>query len=73
MIDYFKFEPSNETIIVGPTLEGVGFYPSLTKSLQFEGKKIWCCGDCSGLFRGIVSAMVSGIYVAKQIIKMEAI
>ncbi len=52
-----------DTQIVGPTIEGIGYYPDLD-DLKIPEEEIWVCGDASGIFRGIVAAMLSGLYVA---------
>ena len=54
-----------------PVCEGVGFYPTF----EGGGLKLWhapdvrVIGDATGVFRGIVPAMISGIAVAQDIIK----
>lgn len=52
--------------IIGPTIEGVGYYPKLDENLKVKNENIWFIGDATGEFRGIVAAMVSGVYVAQQ-------
>lgn len=54
--------------VFGPTVEGVGFYPNLNrKRLNIENEKIWITGDCTGIFRGLMAALLSGIFVAQQV------
>jgi hypothetical protein len=53
--------------IIGPTLEGIGWYPQLDSKLKIEHLPIWVCGDSSGSFRGIVAALISGHYVRSQL------
>ncbi|ATZ80365.1 putative FAD-dependent dehydrogenase [Bodo saltans virus] len=49
----------------GPTIEGVGYYPQLEpKSLKIVDNDIWTLGDTTGIFRGLVPAMISGYYLA---------
>ena len=61
----------------GPTIEGVGLYPSTSAWLQKEAmtaavegvegaEPLWYAGDAGGKFRGIVAAMVSGSYCGQQ-------
>ena len=51
---------------VGPTLKGVGEYPDINNiSLKLPEQEIYCIGDCSGIFRGIIPSMLSGFYVAE--------
>jgi len=57
------------TMLVGPTLEGVGLYPNLEDNLKCASIPAWTCGDASGKFRGIVSALISGYFVGKQFTK----
>lgn len=51
----------------GPTIEGVGFYPVLTENLKIPNENIYVVGDATGIFRGIVASMLSGIYVSDLI------
>ena len=50
------------TAVMFPVIEGVGSYLKLTDDLQIPGENIWCSGDVSGVFRGIIPAFVSGYY-----------
>jgi uncharacterized FAD-dependent dehydrogenase len=50
--------------LIGPTLEGVGWYPTINPDLSLPGVPAWVAGDACGIFRGIVAAMVSGYYIA---------
>lgn len=53
----------------GPTIEGVGYYPSLdenTLALK-DNQDIYVVGDATGLFRGIVACLLSGYHVANLI------
>lgn len=56
-----------EFYLRGPTIEGVGFYPIITRNLRIPNENIWIVGDCTGIFRGIIASMLSGIYVADLI------
>lgn len=56
--------------IEGPCLEGVGNYPTVEEgSLKIIGHNAWVIGDASGIFRGLVQALVSGAYVGLTIQK----
>lgn len=56
--------------IEGPCLEGVGNYPTVKEgSLKIIGHNAWVIGDASGIFRGLVQALVSGAYVGLTIQK----
>jgi len=54
----------SETVLLGPTLEGVGWYPVVDGNLRLRDVPAWVAGDTCGLFRGIVAAMISGHYAA---------
>jgi phosphomevalonate kinase len=51
-------------------IEGVGEYPRVTPTDPFVSgwPEMAVCGDASGIYRGLVQAMVSGICVAQQTI-----
>ncbi|MFG3100095.1 FAD-binding protein [Streptomyces sp. NPDC048182] len=53
--------------VSGPTLEGVGNYPSTGTGLMLAGYPVWAVGDTAGRFRGITAALVSGFFVARRI------
>lgn len=59
---------SHTASLIGPTVEGVGWYPEISDELQVEGLPLWVAGDCGGKFRGIVSALISGHFVASRIL-----
>jgi len=60
-----SFRDNPNIRLVGPTIEGVGAYPDLDeKTLKVHGENIYCCGDASGIFRGIIASMISGYFVA---------
>jgi hypothetical protein len=42
-----------------PALEGVGYYPAVDHTLKVA-PGIWAAGDATGVFRGLVPALVSG-------------
>ena len=59
-----------EINLIGPTIEGVGMYPQLKDDLSLTGEnRIFVAGDSTGIFRGIIPSMMSGIYVALSILK----
>jgi len=60
---------SEHTRLVGPTLEGVSLYPKSDDNLRLPTVPAWVAGDISGKFRGIVAAMISGYYVADQVVR----
>jgi uncharacterized protein len=58
----------SDVLIVGPTIESVGFYPNISKKrLNIENEKIWVTGDCTGFFRGLMAALLSGTFVGQQV------
>jgi uncharacterized FAD-dependent dehydrogenase len=57
-----------QTMLIGPTLEGVGWYPSTDGDLRLLDSPAWVVGDACGLFRGIVAAMISGHYAASAVL-----
>lgn len=50
------------TEILGPCLEGVGWYPEHDEKLRVGEQRLWVAGDSSGTFRGLVPAFVSGYF-----------
>lgn len=54
-------------VIFFPTIEKDGYYPVLNDVLQVPSEDIWVVGDAAGLFRGLLSSMVSGIIAANRI------
>lgn len=60
----------NEMKVIGPTIEGVGNYPQINNDLSIlNSENIFVVGDSTGLFRGIIPSMMSGIYVSLQILQ----
>ncbi|WP_156325826.1 FAD-dependent oxidoreductase [Nonomuraea sp. SBT364] len=57
------------TRLIGPTLEGIGWYPQVDGDLRLPDTPAWVAGDACGLFRGIVAAMVSGYYAADSALR----
>ena len=64
-----QFEIKTDGIkIVGPTIEGVGFYPQINPDLSMvDDENMFVVGDSTGIFRGIIPSQLSGIYVALNI------
>lgn len=60
-------EALNDFKIIGPTIEGVGYYPETDNNLKVSNENIWITGDATGKFRGIIGSMLSGIYVGHQL------
>lgn len=50
-----------------PAIEGVGYYPPVSGSLRVRSA-IWVAGDVTGVFRGLVPALVSGRLAAMEAI-----
>lgn len=69
LIDKFPDIYDEDTALIGPTLEGVGWYPSLDENLRLNRFPIWVAGDACGLFRGIVAAFISGHYSATIVLR----
>ncbi|KAL6079636.1 putative FAD-dependent dehydrogenase-like protein [Balamuthia mandrillaris] len=67
LCDSFPELLTESSQVIGPTMEGVGFYPELEEGGGL--RSLWIVGDSSGVFRGIVAAMVSGYYVAQEVLE----
>lgn len=65
---YGDLNSDEEATLIGPTLEGVGWYPNVDGNLRLLDAPVWVAGDSCGLFRGIVAAMISGHYAAASAI-----
>jgi uncharacterized FAD-dependent dehydrogenase len=57
--------------IVGPTIEGIGYFPTVNQNLQSGASGIYITGDAVGVFRGLTAAILSGHYVGQQIMKQS--
>jgi uncharacterized protein len=53
--------------ITGPCIEGIGYYPSVDGHLRVGDLPVWVAGDETGVFRGLVAALISGHYAASQV------
>lgn len=67
LVGQFPDVSDPDTYLIGPTLEGVGWYPAVTGNLKIKDRPIWVAGDACGLFRGIIAALISGHYAANAV------
>ncbi|MFD7127281.1 MULTISPECIES: FAD-binding protein [Streptomyces] len=67
LAEHFPEVESGRARLIGPTLEGVGWYPELREDLRLPSMPAWVAGDCAGLFRGIIAAMISGHYAGARV------
>lgn len=58
-----SFVGQKEYKFIGPTIEGVGYYPIIDSELKIPDEEIYVVGDMTGVFRGIIPSMLSGISV----------
>ncbi|KAK7964046.1 hypothetical protein PG988_011020 [Apiospora saccharicola] len=65
---YADLAADEDATLVGPTLEGIGWYPKVDGNLRLLDAPAWVAGDACGMFRGIVAAMISGHYAASSAI-----
>ncbi|KAK1967659.1 FAD/NAD(P)-binding domain-containing protein [Colletotrichum sublineola] len=65
---YADLGGDEDATLIGPTLEGIGWYPKVDGNLRLLDAPAWVAGDACGLFRGIVAAMISGHYAASSVI-----
>ena len=57
-----------KTKIYGPEIEYFGSYPEfMWESFRISNEKTWVAGDLSAKFRGIIAALISGIYAANNV------
>ena len=62
-----KYPDLNSDIkLLGPTIEGVGYYPDIDSNLKVRNENIYCIGDNSGIFRGIIASMLSGYWLSNH-------
>jgi len=64
LLERFPGLDTPETTVHGPTIEGVGYYPS-----ERRPPGVHVIGDCSGVYRGIIAAMISGYALAITLTK----
>lgn len=60
-------EMSEDSCVYGPEIEYAGEYINLLRKKLKLAKNVWVAGDLTGSFRGLVAALVSGIYCANCI------
>ncbi len=73
LVQRFPSLESDESIIVGPSLEGVGWYPKVADDLSVPGLRAWVAGDACGKFRGLVGALVSGYFCGLQCVAQNTV
>lgn len=66
LVERFPALAAGEVAVRGPCLEGLGRYPGGGDDLE-AAPGVWAAGDGSGRFRGLVAALVSGLYVAERV------
>jgi hypothetical protein len=66
LCERFPAIADHDSCLIGPTLEGVGWYPENDNQLKVPNVNAWVCGDACGKFRGIVAGLVSGHYAANH-------
>jgi uncharacterized FAD-dependent dehydrogenase len=72
IIDLDCLDIVHKTDIYLPEIERFGKYYSInTVDFKVNNERIWICGDASNLFRGLLSAMISGIYVVENMIEQN--
>jgi len=62
LVNQFPSLASPESYIIGPSLEGVGWYPKIANDLSVPGVPACIVGDAGGLFRGVSGALISGYF-----------
>ena len=69
VITHFGDQDFQHATLHGPTVEGIGTYPKINRSLRVTTHPIWVAGDAGGLFRGIVAALTSGHFAGQQALR----
>lgn len=62
LIDAFPDLKMARVRLLGPCVEGVGWYPAIDQSLRVTPYPLWVAGDATGIFRGLTASFVSGYY-----------
>ncbi len=62
LIDAFPELKIARVRLLGPCVEGVGWYPAIDRSLRVTPYPLWVAGDATGTFRGLTASFVSGYY-----------
>ena len=71
--EHFPKMSKGEGILFYPSIEKDGYYPELNDVLQIPMEEIWVVGDATGLFRGLLSSLISGTLSANCIVaKLQA-
>lgn len=60
---------SNHTLLYGVEVKFYSSRPALSSSLETQVKNLFAAGDGAGVTRGLAQASVSGVIVAREIIK----
>lgn len=55
------------SVVYGPCIEGVGYYPDVNDVLKLNSHEIWVAGDACGTFRGLTAALVSGYFCGRKV------
>lgn len=66
LVQHFPTLNSQDCYLVGPSLEGVGWYPKVNGNLSVPEVPAWIVGDACGLFRGLTAALIAGYYCGLQ-------
>ncbi len=69
LVGHFASQDLSDAVLVGPTLEGVGMYPTHDDMLATAQRGLWVAGDVSGTFRGLTAALVSGNVAGQAIVQ----
>jgi len=65
LLDRFNGLYTDGVRLVGPTIEGVGEYPTIDEEFELiDSPGVYVIGDCSGIYRGIVPSMIAGYALA---------
>ncbi|MEN2994385.1 MAG: NAD(P)/FAD-dependent oxidoreductase [Thermodesulfovibrio sp.] len=62
---------SNHTLLYGVEVKLYSMRLKLTKNLETEIENLFAAGDGAGVSRGLIQASVSGILIAREILKRE--
>lgn len=71
LLTKFPLLSKSDATLIGPSFEYFGYYPVLNKDLKLNANNFWVAGDATGDFRGLIPALLSGIYVAYSFLKKE--
>ena len=70
IVDIDNHKGIESAILYTPEIEYIGSYPYFDpKTLKIANESIWVAGDVSGKYRGLLAALVSGIYAAEDILR----